>query len=321
MKSDLLALSTILLWGSLAALSVSLSHLPPLLLTGLGLIVGSLISLPLMKFKLSGWRVSPSTLALGVYGLFGFHFLLFVALQNAPAAQANLVNYLWPVLLVVITPLFLRGLRLNPWHFVAVALGFAGAAVAILGGSSAGAAEQISGEGLDATVAMGYLAAFGAAVVWATYSVLTKRVAHFETSAIGLFALVAGLLALVSHVLFEPAAELTGRDWLLVALLGLGPLGGAFYLWDAAIKLGDTRRLGILAFLTPLISTSLLLASQGLALTWSLALATALIIVAAVIGAWAGRLARNQESLASAGAGEPQSAKVTIRQEIGEQSV
>lgn len=281
MKSELLALSTIILWGSLAALTVSLSHLPPLLLTGLGLLAGSLISLPLMKFKLSGWRVSPSTLALGVCGLFGYHFLLFLGLQNAPAAQANLVNYLWPVFIVVLTPLLLRGSNLNVWHLLAVAIGFSGAAIAILGNADPG--DFGLGDSL-----FGYTAALGAAIIWSTYSVLTKR-AQFETSAIGLFALVAGLLGIIAHLVFEPAAVISVGDWLLILLLGAGPLGGAFYLWDAAIKLGDTRRIGILAFLTPLISTALLLAVQGEALTTSIGLAAALIFSAAVLGARASR--------------------------------
>jgi drug/metabolite transporter (DMT)-like permease len=301
MKSDLLALSTIILWGSLAALTVSLSHLPPLLLTGLGLLAGSLISLPLMKFRLSGWRVSPSTLALGVYGLFGYHFLLFVGLQNAPAAQANLVNYLWPVLIVVLTPLLLRGSGLNVWHLLAVALGFSGAAIAILGNADSG--DLSLGDSLS-----GYAAAFGAAIVWSTYSVLTKR-AQFETSAIGLFALVAGSLALVAHFIFEPRAIISAEDWLLILLLGAGPLGGAFYLWDAAIKLGDTRRIGILAFLTPLISTALLLVVQNQALSLSIGIAAAFIFGAAILGARASRLSRARE-LPAAVSEEPEGQNV-----------
>jgi drug/metabolite transporter (DMT)-like permease len=280
MKSDLLALSTIMLWGSLAALSVSLSDVPPLLMTGLGLLVGSLISLPLSKFRLASWRVPLGTLAVGVYGLFGFHFFLFAALKIAPSAQANLVNYLWPVLIVALTPIFLRGFRLNLWHLLAVLLGFIGAAIAILGGQSLTELATF----FEAEASLGYLFALIAAVIWATYSLMTKRVPAFDTAAIGGFALVAGLLALGSHVLFEPAAELAGGDWLIIVLMGLGPLGGAFYLWDAALKLGDTRRLGILAFLTPLISTGLLLLTQGQPLTLSLATATALIIAAAVAG-------------------------------------
>ncbi|HZX29294.1 MAG TPA: EamA/RhaT family transporter, partial [Telluria sp.] len=84
MQPDLFAFGAIALWSVLAALGVSLSHVPPFLLTGLGLLAGSLVALPLSGFRLSAWRVPLPTLALGVYGLFGFHLLLFVALRTAP---------------------------------------------------------------------------------------------------------------------------------------------------------------------------------------------------------------------------------------------
>lgn len=95
MKPDVLALCAIFLWAALAPLGVQLAHIPPFLLTGLGLLIGSLISLPLARFRLSRWRVPLPTLLVGIYGLFGFHFLLFMALRHAPAVEANLINYLW----------------------------------------------------------------------------------------------------------------------------------------------------------------------------------------------------------------------------------
>ena len=134
--SSWLALGAIALWGTLAALGLSLSHIPPFLLTGLSLLVGSLIALPLSGFQLARWKVPLPTLALGVYGLFGFHFLLFVALRHAPPVQANLVNYLWPLLMVVLAPVLLPGMALRAHHLMAAVLGFAGAAVAILGGAA-----------------------------------------------------------------------------------------------------------------------------------------------------------------------------------------
>jgi len=107
LHADLLALAAILLWGALAPLGVRLAHVPPFLLTGLGLLVGSLISLPLAQFRLARWQVPLPTLLVGIYGLFGFHFLLFMALRHAPAVQANLINYLWPLGMVVLAPWFL----------------------------------------------------------------------------------------------------------------------------------------------------------------------------------------------------------------------
>lgn len=273
MSANLLALGAVALWGALAALGVALSHVPPFLLTGLSLLIGSLIALPLSRFDWRRWRVPPATLALGVYGLFGFHFLLFIALRHAPPVQANLVNYLWPLGIVVMAPLFLPGTTLTGRHILAALLGFGGAALAILG----------RGGPAEAVWAWGYLPAAGSAFIWASYSLLTKRVAPFPTAAIGSFALASGLLSLLCHALMEPAVALSAQDGTLIALLGLGPLGGAFFLWDAALKRGDARQIGVLSFLTPLLSTLTLLAVRGEAPSLSVGMAAAMIIGAAVL--------------------------------------
>ena len=275
MRADLLAIGAIVLWASLATLATLLSQIPPFLLTGIGLVIGSLISLPLSGFKLSAWKVPAKTLGVGVYGLFGYHLMLFIALQTAPAVEANLVNYLWPLLIVVLSPLFTRSLKLGARNIIAASAGFTGAAIAI---SSAGAGAGPLG------FEIGYLFAFAAAVIWATYSLLTTKLPTFPTSAIGLFGLVSGLLAIAAHFVLEDPAVISASDWVLLVILGLGPLGGAFYFWDAALKIGDPRRIGLLAFLTPLLSTTLLLVVSGRALSWQLLLATVLIIGGALLG-------------------------------------
>ena len=275
--SDGLALSAIVLWASLAALGVALSHVPPFLLTGLGLLTGSVIAWPLAGFRLSAWRVPLKTLVLGVYGLFGFHFLLFLALRLADPVAVNLVNYLWPLGMVVMAPVFLPAVRWR-WGYVGAALlGFAGAALAIL---ARGADAAGTGAG-----AVGYVLALGSAFIWASYSLLTQRVTRFPTAAVGAFAAASGALSMLCHWAFEPATALSLSDLALIAALGLGPLGGAFFLWDAALKRGDARRIGTLAFLTPLLSTLVLMAIGGHRVQPALWLAVAMVVGAAVWGA------------------------------------
>ena len=276
MKSDLLALSAIALWASLAALGVTLSHVPPFLLTGSALLIGSLIAVPLSGFRMAAWKVPLPTLLLGVYGLFGFHLLFFVALRNAPAVEANLINYLWPLGMVVLAPLFLPETKLTRSHLGAALLGFAGAAVAILGRHHA--------DGLSAEFHSGYVFAFGSALIWATYSLGSRRVPHFDTAAVGSFAALSGVLSLGCHFLFEPAVDVTLSDFWRIALLGLGPLGGAFFLWDAAIKQGDPRRIGVFAFLTPLLSTIVVVISTGQSFSINIIVSAAMIIAAAEWG-------------------------------------
>ncbi|MEO7337510.1 MAG: DMT family transporter [Caldimonas sp.] len=269
MTANLYALGAIALWATLASLGVALAHVPPCLLTGLALLIGSVAAWPLYR----QWRVPPSTLALGVYGLFGFHFLLFIALRHAPTVEANLVNYLWPLFIVVLAPLILPAAKWRLVHVAAAVVGFVGAAVAILGG------REITGG-----FAGGYVAALASALIWSSYSLLTRRVAHFPTAAIGLFGLVSGILALGCHWALEAPVVLSPRDWMLIVITGLGPLGAAFFFWDAALKRGDPSTIGILSYLTPLVSTGLLMATSGRAFTPWIGLAAFCIVGAALVG-------------------------------------
>lgn len=269
-KAIIQSLAAVLLWSMLAYLALQLSRMPPFLLVGSALVIGSLCSIN----KISQWRVPFTTLLLGVYGLFGFHFCLFLALRYAPPVQANLINYLWPLLIVLLSPVFLSGYALKPRHIAAAGLGFAGAMLIVTGGKF----------DFRPAYGLGYLLATMSAFIWASYSLMTKRVKPFPNAAIGLFCLVAGALSLLMHFTLERSYALSFHDVPFLLMLGLGPMGAAFFLWDAALKNGDPRMIGSLAYLTPLLSTLMLITTGNGVFTTISAIAMLLIIGGAVLG-------------------------------------
>lgn len=269
--ATLLALTTIFLWSFLAYLGARVNHLPPFLVVGIALCVSGLIGM----IRIRQWSVPLATFLVGIGGIFGYHFLYFSAFKYAPPVETNLMNYLWPLLIVLLSPLFLPGYALRPHHILGAAVGLAGAGLILTGG-------QLS---LDMANLKGYLLAAGAALTWASYSLMTKRLRPFPTAAVGGFCLASGILALAAYWLGNPqTVALTRADWISLILLGAGPMGAAFFTWDAALKRGDPRVIGSLAYLTPLTSTLVLILLGGRSLTWVSALAMCLIVSGAVIG-------------------------------------
>ncbi|MFC7541704.1 EamA family transporter [Siccirubricoccus deserti] len=205
--------------GFLAPLARLAQPLPPLLITALGFAAGGLLGLAVVvaRGRLGALRQDALAWAHGVGGLAGFHALYFAALALAPPVEANLLNYTWPLLIVLLSAP-LRGLTLGPQRLAGVMLGAAGAAL-LLGGGARFPAEAMAG----------FACALAAALTWALYSVLSARFTRVPTEAVAGFCLVSALLAGLGHWALEPAATLTARHWLAVALLGAGPMGAAFF--------------------------------------------------------------------------------------------
>jgi drug/metabolite transporter (DMT)-like permease len=270
-----LAVFTIFLWSFLAYLGASLNHLPSLLVVAIALTVSGLFS----SFRIQSWKVPVKTLLVGIGGLFGYHFLYFSAYKFAPAVETNLINYLWPLLIVLLSPLFLKDHRLRMYHLAGALLGLSGAALIITDGKIL----------LDFAFFKGYALAAGAALVWASYSLMTKKLPPFPTGAVGVFCLASGLLAFGAFWLTTSPGEpvqLEISDWIGLLLLGLGPMGAAFFTWDAALKRGDPRIIGSLAYLTPMTSTLVLVLIGGYRITWVTAAAMILIVSGAALGSF-----------------------------------
>ncbi len=267
MNATLAGIGALLLWAFLALLSRLAAGLPPLQLTAMSFAVASVLGLGVVarRGELGALRQPPLVWAHGVGGLFGYHALYFAALAFAPAVEANLLNYLWPLLIVLLSAPIL-GLRLGPRRLAGVALGFAGCAL-LLGGGARFPAEAW----------FGFLCAIGCAFVWALYSVTARRLLEVPTSAVAGFCAGSAVLALLAHLVFEPSVMPDARQALAALLLGLGPVGAAFFLWDLGMKRGDPRLLGTLAYGVPVASTLLLIAAGAGAFTWNVAMALVLV--------------------------------------------
>ncbi|MFN3953673.1 MAG: DMT family transporter [Pararhodobacter sp.] len=279
--ATLTGFSAVALWALLAFFTVASAPVPPLLLNGMCFAIGGGVGLVWLAFRggLGQLRGVPASVyAFGIAGLFVYHFLYFSALRLAPPAEAGLIAYLWPLLIVLFSGL-LPGERLRVGHVAGALCAFGGAALIVAG--SAGGVEGMPS---------GYALAFLAALTWAGYSLISRRLGHVPTAAVTVFCLGASLLALLAHLALETPAWPRGvAGWGAVLALGLGPVGLAFFTWDIGVKRGDIQLLGTASYAAPLLSTLVLVGAGMAVANLTLALAAGLIAGGAALAARAGR--------------------------------
>lgn len=270
-SATLVGFLAVLMWSLLAVLTAGTGDVPPFQLTAMSLFVGGIVGL--VYREVSGHKSPVSALQwqvwlLGIGGIFGYHFLFFSALRNAPVVEAGLINYLWPVLIILFSS-FLPGENLRSHHLLGGFLGFAGAWLIV---SKGGAVT------FQAEYAFGYVVAVLAALTWSSYSVLSRSFSSVPSDVITWFCLVGAVLSLLCHLILEKTLwpQNTG-EWLCVLGLGLGPVGAAFYVWDYGVKHGDIQVLGASSYLAPLLSTLILVLVGYAEPTWVIALAGLLI--------------------------------------------
>ena len=268
------------MWAVLALFSTAASRIPPFQLAALSFLIGGLLGA-------STWIARPQAVAalrqqpwqlwlLGIGSLFGYHFVYFTAIRNAPPVEVSLIAYLWPLFLVVFSA-FLPGEKLRLHHVAGVVLGLLGAIIVITRGN---------GLGLSTGLKLGHMLALPCAIIWSAYSILARRYGQVPTDVIAGFCLASAALSFLAHMVFETSVwPLTHSEWLAVAGLGFLPLGLAFYTWDYGLKHGDIMVLGALSYAAPLLSTLVLLGFGFTQFHWSIAVACALITGGAVIAA------------------------------------
>jgi drug/metabolite transporter (DMT)-like permease len=276
-RATLFGLIAIILWGMLALLTSLSGDIPPFQLTAMTFFIAFLLGVAV--FLKSGRDLSilkqpPAVWANGIFGLFGYHAIYFMAMQNAPSIEVSLIAYLWPILIVLFSSL-LPGERLRWFHVSGVILGFAGIAMLLIRGGFAVRQEYM----------VGYMLALLCAVIWSVYSVVSRKLSSAPTVLIGAFCGITSLLSFICHLLFENTVTVTGARWIPVLLLGLGPVGLAFFAWDCGMKNGNIKLLGTLSYVAPLLSGMLLVLFGKAAFSWSLLAACGLIMAGSLMTA------------------------------------
>ncbi|MGE0006361.1 MAG: DMT family transporter [Parvibaculaceae bacterium] len=277
--ATLIGFTAVLMWALLAALTAATGDVPPFQLAAMTFLVGGLLGVATWPFRREAVRALPAdwrVWALGVGGLFGYHFVYFTAIRSAPPVEVSLLAYLWPLFLVVLSAL-LPGERLRWNHMAGVVIGLMGAVLVITRGQSLSLAQDFGpGHGLG----------LACAVIWASYSVLSRRFGKVATDVVAGFCLVTSGLALLCHLLFETTVwPETSGQWLAVLGLGVLPVGAAFYSWDVGVKRGDIMALGASSYASPLLSTLVLIACGFAPFHWSVIVACIFITTGAVIAA------------------------------------
>jgi drug/metabolite transporter (DMT)-like permease len=266
------------MWSQLSVLTVATGMIPAFQLAAMTFAIGAAVAFISFIWRPQAFGALKQPLAawvVGVGGLFGYHALYFLALRFAPPAEASLLNYLWPLLIVLFSS-FLPGERLAPHHIIGAVLGLAGTVLLLAANTSGFAPGQIPG----------LAAAFVAAFVWATYSVMSRKLKAVPTDAVAGFCLATAVLAAIVHGTVETTAwPETTAQWLAIIALGVGPVGAAFFAWDIGMKRGDIRVLGAASYATPLLSTTFLILAGFAKPTATIAIAAILIAGGGLIAA------------------------------------
>ena len=277
-RATIIGFSAVAMWALLALFTDLSGNVPPFQLSAQAFSLGAVVGFMFTRSSPSADKrdIPFGAWITGIAGLFGYHFLYFTALRNAPAAEASLIAYLWP-LLIVVGSAMLPGEMLRWNHVAGALLGLAGSALIITGGDSFG---------FDGRYIYGYAMAGLCAIVWSGYSLLSRRYSQAPTSIVAWFCLSAALLSLVCHLALEETVWPVGQlQWLAIAGLGLFPVGAAFYAWDFGVKRGNIQVLGAASYAAPLLSTIILVAAGRAELTPVIAAACLLITGGAILAA------------------------------------
>ena len=269
-KQIVYAVLTVFLWATMApAVKLMQDSVPTtevLFLAGVFSVVFA--NGKVKEYRTFGAQNYKVVLGLGFLGFFVYEFLYYFGIAQLTASTACILNYLWPVMLVLFSCLILKE-PFTTRKVLAMVASFLGVVVLSAGGNDQYGAHPV----------LGIVGCIVAAVSYGLFSVLNKREDLDQDLCMPIYwgvTMVSGLIAgFVEGGWTMPDL----KTWLILAWLGVMANAVGYLIW--AIALNDSKnsaRIANFAFLVPVLSmllSALILREQ---IHWNGVIALALIL-------------------------------------------
>ncbi|MCL2518194.1 MAG: DMT family transporter [Oscillospiraceae bacterium] len=180
----------------------------------------------------------------GCLGIFLYNFLLYTALFYLPAQEGFIINYLWPIMVVIFATILLKE-KLTIRKIIAILLSFLGIVIVVTKGNLFE---------LNLSSPLGIAMAVSAAVSYGLFSVIIKKFSYDRTISMMFYYISAFIVSFIAMITVSGMPNLN-----LPQILGLGWNGIfsqaiAYMTWSLALQYGDTHKIANLAFITPFLS-------------------------------------------------------------------
>ncbi len=281
-KAYSLALISIAFWSTMGtAFKLTLNYLTPgmLLLIATFTAFGFLGGVILIKGKIATLKkITPkqtlNSALMGLFNPFLYYLVLFEAYNRIPAQEGVALNYIWPVMLVIFSVIFLKQ-HINIVSFMAIVISFAGTVIIAMHG------DFTEFRFSDTT---GVLLAIGSAFFWALFWIINMKdpreaiVKMFVNFAFG------AVYILVWNVFTKNLILPSFHGFAGAVYIGVFEMGLTFVLWLTALQLSThTARVSNLVFISPFISLILVSFFVGEKILPSTVIGLAVIVMGIVI--------------------------------------
>jgi len=249
-KNYIYALLSVFIWATMAAIAkLLLSDIPNLQTLSVSSLLAFLFLLLINLKTIKGMRKYSAKdymimAGLGALGLLLYSALYYYGLTQLSSQEACILNYLWPIMLVVFSTVILKE-KFTLIKWIAMICSFLG--IVILSTGSSGAASGNAYWGIVSCVI--------AAACYGLFSVLNKKADYDQNTAMMVMWLAAAVGSAVLSAFTERWVPITGTQWLGMIWLGVAVDAVAYLLWALALKGADnTAIIANLAYLTPFLS-------------------------------------------------------------------